>query len=113
MLASVQTILERVSEVDMETWLVQLQTLFETHFLPDTGSTTAHDPIAQHSLLSFSSEPINSSLVTDEMCVTEDKHTIDSDSQDEVYTTGTVNHIISCNEEEDATVTQTCSSETL
>nr|XP_055042479.1 histone H2A deubiquitinase MYSM1 [Misgurnus anguillicaudatus] len=113
MLASVRTILERVSEVDVETWLVQLQTLFETHFLPDTGSSSAGDPIAQQHLLSFSSEPINSNLVTDEMCVTEEEHTIDSDSQDEVYTTGTIYHIISCNEEEDATVTPTLSPKTL
>lgn len=110
MLASVRNILEQVSDADVETWLVQLQTLFQTHFLPDTGSSTSqpHEPVAQHHLLSFSSEPINNSLITDE-----EQRTVDSDSQDEVYTIGTINHVINCNKEEDADVTQTISSETV
>ncbi|ROL55550.1 Histone H2A deubiquitinase MYSM1 [Anabarilius grahami] len=97
MLTSIQKILEQVSEVDTETFLVQIETLFRTHFLPETGSFSSHLPeaVTQPQLLSFiSSEPVNSSRVTDETCVTE------SDSQDELYTTGPVNHVTSYNEEE-------------
>lgn len=96
MLTSIQKILEQVSEVDTETFLVEIETLFRTHFLPETGSSSSHlhESVTQPQLLSFiSSEPVNSSRATDEMCVTE------SDSQDELYTTGPVNHVTSCNEE--------------
>jgi len=96
MLRSIRKTLEQVSEVDMEMFLVQIETLFHTHFLPEPGSSSSHlhEAITQPQLLSFiSSEPVNSSHATDETCVT------DSDSQDELYTTGPVNHVKSCNEE--------------
>ncbi|XP_051511361.1 histone H2A deubiquitinase MYSM1 isoform X1 [Myxocyprinus asiaticus] len=98
MLASVRKTLEQVSEVDIETYLVQIETLFQTHFLPETGSSSSHfhEPITQHHLLPFStSDPVNSSHVMEETCITEEQCIVQSDSQDELYTTGTVNHIIS------------------
>ncbi|KAK2883590.1 hypothetical protein Q8A67_017227 [Cirrhinus molitorella] len=110
MLTSIRRTLEQVSEIDRETFLVQIETLFNTHFLPETSSSSSrlHETITQPQLLSFiSSEPINTSHATDEMCVTE------SDSADELYTTRPVNHIKSCNEEEDAPVTQSISTETV
>lgn len=97
MLTSVQKILEQVSEVDTETFLVQIETLFHTHFLSETGSSSSHlhEAVTQPQLLSFiSSEPVSSSRGPDETCVTE------SDSQDELCTTGPVNHVTSYNEEE-------------
>ncbi|XP_016144465.1 histone H2A deubiquitinase MYSM1 [Sinocyclocheilus grahami] len=105
MLTSIQKILEQVSEIDIETFLVQIETLFNTHFLPETGSSSSHlhETVTQPQLLSFiSSEPINSSQATNE-----------SDSPDELYTTRPVNHVKSCNEEEDAPVTQAISTETV
>ncbi|XP_056621315.1 histone H2A deubiquitinase MYSM1 [Triplophysa dalaica] len=110
MLASARNILEQVSDAEVETWLVQFQTLFQTHFLPDTGSSTSqpHEPISQHHLLSFYSEPINNILITDE-----EQQTVDSDCQDKVFTIGTDNHIINCKKEENADFTETISSETV
>lgn len=102
--------MEQVSEIDIETLLVQIETLFYTHFLPETGSSSSHlhETLTQAQLLSFiSSEPINSSHARDEMCVME------SDSPDELYTTRPVNHVKSCNEEEDAPVTQSINAETV
>ncbi|XP_050994810.1 histone H2A deubiquitinase MYSM1 isoform X3 [Labeo rohita] len=110
MLTSIRKTLEQVSEVDTETFLVQIETLFNTHFLPETGSSSSHlqETVTQPQLLSFiSSEPINSSHATDETCVTE------SDSPDELYTTNPVNHHKNCSEEEDAPVTQSMSAETV
>uniref|UniRef100_A0A8C2CGV0 Myb-like, SWIRM and MPN domain-containing protein 1 n=1 Tax=Cyprinus carpio TaxID=7962 RepID=A0A8C2CGV0_CYPCA len=106
MLTSIRKTLEQVSEVDIETFLVQIETLFNTHFVPETGSSSfhLHETATHPQLLSFiSSEPINSSHATDETCVTE------SDSPDELYTTRPLNHVKSCNEEEDAPVTQSIS----
>ncbi len=101
MLTSIRKTLEQVSDTDIETFLVQIETLFYTHFLPETGSSSSH----LHETF-ISSEPC-SSHATDEMCVTE------SDSPDELYTTRHVNHVKSCNEEEDAPVTQSISAETV
>uniref|UniRef100_A0A9J8B019 Myb-like, SWIRM and MPN domain-containing protein 1 n=3 Tax=Cyprinus carpio TaxID=7962 RepID=A0A9J8B019_CYPCA len=110
MLTSIQKILEQVSEIDIETFLVQIETLFNAHFLPETGSSSSHlhETVTQPQLLSFiSSEPINSSQATNETRVTE------SDSPDELYTTRPVNHVKSCNEEEDEPVTQAIGKETV
>uniref|UniRef100_A0A673N4Y7 Myb-like, SWIRM and MPN domain-containing protein 1 n=1 Tax=Sinocyclocheilus rhinocerous TaxID=307959 RepID=A0A673N4Y7_9TELE len=110
MLTSIRKTLEQVSEIDIETFLVQIETLFTTHFLPETGSSSfhLHETVTQPQLLSFiSSEPINSSHATDEMCVTE------SDSPDELYSTRPVDHVKSCNEKEDAPVTQSINPTTL
>uniref|UniRef100_A0A8C1Y3X7 Myb-like, SWIRM and MPN domain-containing protein 1 n=1 Tax=Cyprinus carpio TaxID=7962 RepID=A0A8C1Y3X7_CYPCA len=106
MLTSIRKTLEQVSEVDIETFLVQIETLFNTHFVHETGSSSfhLHETATHPQLLSFiSSEPINSSHATDETCVTE------SDSPDELYTTRPLIHVKSCNEEEDAPVTQSIS----
>ncbi|XP_043075354.1 LOW QUALITY PROTEIN: histone H2A deubiquitinase MYSM1 [Puntigrus tetrazona] len=95
MLASIRRTLEQVSEIDIETFLVQIESLFKTHFLPETGSSSSHllETVRQPELLSFvSSEPISSSHATDDTCVTE------SDSPDE---------------EEDAAVTQSVGAETV
>ncbi|XP_043075497.1 histone H2A deubiquitinase MYSM1-like [Puntigrus tetrazona] len=95
MLASIRRTLEQVSEIDIETFLVQIESLFKTHFLPETGSSSCHllETVRQPELLSFvSSEPISSSHATDDTCVTE------SDSPDE---------------EEDAAVTQSVGAETV
>lgn len=110
MLTSIRKTLEQVSDIDIETFLVQIETLFYTHFLLETGSSSSHlhETVTQPQLLSFiSSEPINSSHATDETCVTE------SDSPDQLYITRPVNHVKSCNEEEDAPVTQSISAETV
>ncbi|XP_059369077.1 histone H2A deubiquitinase MYSM1 [Carassius carassius] len=93
MLTSIRKTLEQVSEIDIETFLAQIETLFNTHFVPETVSSSSHlhETVTQPQLLSFvSSELINSSHATDEMCVTE------SDSPDELYTTRPVSHVKSC-----------------
>ncbi|XP_026089507.1 histone H2A deubiquitinase MYSM1 [Carassius auratus] len=105
MLTSIQKILEQVSDTDIETFLVQIETLFNTHFLPKTVSSSSRlqETVTQPPLLSFiSSEPINSSQATNE-----------SDSPDELYTTRPVSHVKSCNEDEDVPVTQAISTETV
>lgn len=110
MLTSIRKTLEQVSEIDIETFLVQIETLFNAHFLPETGSSSSHlhETVTQPQLLSFiSSEPINSSQATNETRVTE------SDSPDELYTTRPVNHVKCCNEEEDEPVTQAIGKETV
>lgn len=110
MLTSIRKTLEQVSETDIETFLVQIETLFYTHFLPETGSSSSHlhETLTPPQLMSFiSSEPINSSHATDETCVTE------SDSPDELYTARPVNRVKRCDEEEDAPVTQSISAETV
>ncbi|XP_026147160.1 histone H2A deubiquitinase MYSM1-like [Carassius auratus] len=93
MLTSIRKTLEQVSEIDIETFLVQIETLFNTHFVPETVSSSSHlhETVTQPQLLSFiSSELINSSDATDEMCVTQ------SDSPDELYATRPVSHVKSC-----------------
>ncbi|XP_056336943.1 histone H2A deubiquitinase MYSM1 [Danio aesculapii] len=106
MLLSLRTILERLSEGDIETFLVQLESLFNTHFLPETGSSSSHlhETATQPQLLSFlSSEPVSSSA-TEET----------SDGHDEPNTTGPDKLDQSCDEEEnDEAVMQSTSAETV
>ncbi|TRY66738.1 hypothetical protein DNTS_033079 [Danionella cerebrum] len=84
MLGSVRKTMEKLSEIDTETFLVELENMFKSHFIPEAGTSSSHLQEA-----------------------------VDSESQDVLFTAGLDNHVKKYDEDEDTPVTYFISEESV